>query len=679
MIRDMGRIRASAQRVPPWALLVSIVALSTLVRTVAGAFVSTPWIMADEVVYSQLGRNLYEHGHLWILGRPVAFYSLVYPALIGLPLALLGTHTGYAVAKALQALVMSLTAVPVYCWARELGAPRWALTAAALTVCVPGLAYSGLLMSEAAFYPVAVLAAWAATRAVATGTVCAQAFAVAALTLALLTRLQAVALVAAFVTAVLLAGRPLRRFAPSLVALGALAAAWGFWRLHAGGPASQLLGAYRAAGETSYDPVDVARFVAYHAADAAIVTGVLPFCAAALLIATTRRTEWDAPLRAYAAFAAALAGWLILEVGVFASVHVGRLAERDLLVLAPVAFVGLAAWAARGAPRPRGALLVISAVVLALVVYVPFGRFAYGNALPDSFMLAPLIELRGLRASVNLDLFAVDVVVVLLALLAFVPRRRLWTVAAATAFLLLSTSALAGRSVVREARKLRDTLVADDASWIDHTVAANVAYVYDGNPYWNAVYENVFWNRRLDAVYDLAANDVPGPLPQAPIGPRRTGLLVDRDGRPVTARLLVGEDALTFFGTPLAYAPSSHLTLWRTGPRPRLGSWLAGMDVYSYTGGDGEFSASGDVASHAQLTIYACNGGRVKVQLATTAARLAQLKLDGRVVANLSFVPLWGQLRVVALPRGRPARTCELEISSPQGLVHVLRLELHRA
>jgi hypothetical protein len=675
----MGRIRASAERLPPWAALVGIVGLSTLVRAAAGAFVPTPWIMGDEVVYSQLGRNLYEHGHLWLLGRPVPFYSLVYPAFVGLPFMLFGTHAGYAVAKVAQSLAMSLAAVPVYYWARELASTRWALVAAALTVCVPGLAYSGLLMSEAAFYPLAVFAVWATARAVATGTMRAQAFAVGALGVALLTRLQAVALVAAYITAVLLVGRPIRRFVSSLGALAVLAAAWGVWRLHAGGPASQLFGAYRAAAETSYDPGDVARFVAYHLADAALVGGVLPFGAAALLIASAWRTDRDPALRAYAAVAAALTGWLVLEVGAFASVHVGRLAERDVLVLAPVAFVGLAAWSSRGAPRPRGALVTICAGVLALVVFVPFGRFAQADALPDAFMLAPLIELRGLRRSVNLDLFAVDVVVVLLALLAFVPRRRAWVVAATTALVLLSTSIFAGHAVARESGKLRDTLVADDASWIDDATDANVAYVYDGDPYWNAVYENVFWNHRLHAVYDLAANDVPGPLPQAPIGPRRDGLLVDRDGRSVSAPLLVGEYALTFFGKPLAYAPSSRLTLWRVGPRPRLGSWLAGMDVYTYTGGDGEFSASGDVASHAQLTIYRCNGGQVKVQLVATAARLAQLKLDGRVVANLSFVPLYGQVRIVRLPNDRPARTCDLEISSPNGLLHVLRLELHRA
>jgi len=38
---------------------------------------------------------------------------------------------------------------------------RWAYAAAVLTLVMPGLAYSGLLMTEAAFLPITVLAAWA--------------------------------------------------------------------------------------------------------------------------------------------------------------------------------------------------------------------------------------------------------------------------------------------------------------------------------------------------------------------------------------------------------------------------------------------------------------------------------------------------------------------------------------
>ncbi len=38
---------------------------------------------------------------------------------------------------------MSLTAVPVFLWARPVAGARWALAAAGLTVLIPGLVYSG--------------------------------------------------------------------------------------------------------------------------------------------------------------------------------------------------------------------------------------------------------------------------------------------------------------------------------------------------------------------------------------------------------------------------------------------------------------------------------------------------------------------------------------------------------
>ena len=53
---------------------------------------------------------------LSIFGGGTALYSLVYPALAGLPLVAFGLDHGYTVLKAIQALVMSLTAVPVYLW-----------------------------------------------------------------------------------------------------------------------------------------------------------------------------------------------------------------------------------------------------------------------------------------------------------------------------------------------------------------------------------------------------------------------------------------------------------------------------------------------------------------------------------------------------------------------------------
>jgi hypothetical protein len=196
------RVRVPARSAPFWLPLAGIVALSAILRFWGALAIPAPWIAADEMVYAELGRNLVQSGKFEILGHPTGFYSLVYPLLAGLPLSLSDVGLGYGLLKALQAVVMSLAAVPAYFWGRELMSHRWALLAAALTVAIPGLAYSGLVMTEVAFYPVAVLAAWALARALVRPTPRNQAFLVGAIVLAAATRLQALVLLPVVVTAV---------------------------------------------------------------------------------------------------------------------------------------------------------------------------------------------------------------------------------------------------------------------------------------------------------------------------------------------------------------------------------------------------------------------------------------------------------------------------------------------
>ena len=129
-----------------WIALAGLVVLSTAVRGLWASRVPTPWINGDETIYAELGRSLWQTGHFRILGEPTRFYTLVYPTLVGGPLSLHDLQLGYTVLKWLQALVMSLAAIPVYLWGGSLVSRGWALTAAALTLAVPGLAYSGLVM-----------------------------------------------------------------------------------------------------------------------------------------------------------------------------------------------------------------------------------------------------------------------------------------------------------------------------------------------------------------------------------------------------------------------------------------------------------------------------------------------------------------------------------------------------
>src|SRR4029079_4934261 len=107
-------------------------------------------------------------------------------------------------------------------------------------------------MSEVAFYPVVVLAAWATAAAVESPTWRRQLLCVGAVAVAVGTRLQAVVLLGALPCAILLDAafrrQPLRlrRFTPALGAMALLAAIWGASRV---GAHESVLGAYgRASG-----------------------------------------------------------------------------------------------------------------------------------------------------------------------------------------------------------------------------------------------------------------------------------------------------------------------------------------------------------------------------------------------------------------------------------------------
>src|SRR5205085_5584277 len=127
-----------------------LLTVSTPVRFWGGTLVPSPVINPQRIIYGAPGRGLFPDGAVRIFGRPTEFISLVYPALVGGPLSLGNLERGYHLLKLVQALVMSLAAVPAYLWARSLGARGWAFLAALLTVAIPGLAYSGLIMTEVA-------------------------------------------------------------------------------------------------------------------------------------------------------------------------------------------------------------------------------------------------------------------------------------------------------------------------------------------------------------------------------------------------------------------------------------------------------------------------------------------------------------------------------------------------
>ena len=638
----MRRILAS----PTWMLLAALVGVSAALRSWAGGAVLTPWIAPDELIYADLGRSLWHTGHLALLGNPTSYFSLVYPALAGLPLSLKDHQAGYNLLKALQAVVMSLAAVPVYLWGRELVSRDWALVAAALALAPASLAYSGLIMTEVAFYPLFIVAAWALARTVAEPTLLTQAIALAMIVLLFATRVQAIVLVPAYLTAVGIdagiarSSRRLRACVPLLGAIVLLGVTWSAWQLRHGGPLTKVLGGYQAAGETGYGLGAALRFIVYHFGDVVLISGVVPFCALIVLtsIAATRGED-DPRVRAFLATTVALTFWVTVEVGVFASRHVGYAAERNLFPLIPLLLLGLVLWLQRGAPRPPLASALAAVVALLLLVVFPFEAFTTLAAMPSAFTQIPLLDL---TPRVNLDLVVPLVAAALLAACALLPRRIL---AVGIPVLLLALGAAASvsasRFIATQSGIVQYLTIGPDKTWLDDNANGTVTFLYSGQTNWEVPWQTRFWNSHLDAAARFLGVPIPGGLPSPSVGPTVDGTLVaDRTGIPIDTDYVVASNYFALVGTEMM-RPRPDVVLWRVEQPARLTRWLQGV---AYEG----LVASG----RARLYVYACKGGTLRGKLSTDAARVVTVTRSGQPYTSIALQP--GQSRSIAIPVGTP-------------------------
>src|SRR5436305_5512289 len=112
--------------------------------------------------------------------------------------------TTYGLAKAINAVLMTATVVPLYFWARRLVSPLYGLVAVALVLLMPSLTYSGMLMTENAFLPAFVLAAFAMALALERPNFWRQVFAFATILLATAVRYQGLVLLLVLPTAIVL-------------------------------------------------------------------------------------------------------------------------------------------------------------------------------------------------------------------------------------------------------------------------------------------------------------------------------------------------------------------------------------------------------------------------------------------------------------------------------------------
>jgi hypothetical protein len=655
-------VRARALALPLWTWVGMVVVCSAVVRIALAHRMVAPWIMVDELIYSELAKSLASHGRLLVRGVPSTGYGFVYPALIA-PAWRLHTSVpdAYATAKQINAVVMSLAAIPAYALARRVVAPGPSLVVAVLAVLVPSMLYTGTLMTENAFYPLFLLACFVLVVMLERPTPVLQVAVLVVCGICFATRAQAVALLGAAVVAPVLHGlierdlRPrLRRFATLYAIVGiAVVAALAVTTLRGRSPL-ELLGAYRAATGSGYSAGDVLRYLLWHVAELDLYVGIVGFAALLALWLAPRAAAPAA--RAYAAATLPVVVLLVVEVAIFASRQSFRIEERNDFYVTPLALVPLAGFAAGALPRRRIPLLAAGLVAGVLPVAIPFARFVNPSAVSDTLALLPWwwLQDQGIHFG-PLRLVALAVGLAAAAAFVLLPRRVLPVLVLATGvyFVLVSVVAENGRHGMRQASVggLWAGIRMPHPDWIDRRVgsSADVAFLWhyagETRPLWN----NEFFNRSVGTVYTLDGPDpADGGLPETPVRERPDGTLVDAAGRAQRVRYAVSFQDIA--GRLLARDTGIGLGLYRVdGPLVFL-TQVHGVYPDSW---------AGRVVTYRRLR---CTGGTLTVRLGTDEHLFDRTQVvtaheNGRAVGRAEIVPGRQPSLVVPLRPG-PLGTC---------------------
>jgi hypothetical protein len=559
---------------------------------------------------------------------------------------------------------MSLTVVPAYLLARRLVGRPAALGAAALTVLVPSMLYTGMLMTENVFYPLFVWFCLALVRALESPTVRRQLTVLALCGLAYATRAQAVALVPAIVVAPLLLGvieKNVRGAARSFVVTYAILVGGVVLALAAtvlrGRSLLSLLGAYRAATTSSYSTPEIAKFLLWHVAELDVYLGVIPF--AALLALWLSARSLPPAGRAFAAASLPVFAFLIAEVAAFATQpSVQRIEERNMFYVAPLALIALFAVGARLVPARRSVLVAAGVVAAVLPLTFPFGRFITTSAQADTFALLPWWWLHDHGLPTHDVRFAAFAGAVVATALFAVLQGRLFVVLpllVGVAFILTNVNVANGpRGIhVNSVGTLFAGIKVAHRDWIDRAVGhdADVSVLWPGRGDVHTVWENEFFSRSVHTIYDLNG-PTPGGLPETAVHKVRAGRLEDASGKVVRAQYALADEASDVEGKVVASDPRQGVNLVRVDGPLVLQTHVSGVFSDSWSG------------RQVGYTRFDCTGGRLSVVLQSDPHLFTTDQIvtatTGSQVLGIAHVPPTGLRRLTVPLRPNGARICRV-------------------
>jgi hypothetical protein len=624
--------------IPARFVLAAIVGVSFAARLVAALAHATPLYFPDEYIYATLARSLAETGRPLIRGTSASFPALLEP-LLAAPFWLAGDPMlAYRLTQGLNALAMSLAAVPVYLLCRRLGlGSGFSLGSAAISVATPNLLYASFVLADPIAYPLVLGAICAGVHALARPARGSQLAFVALAGLATFARVQYVVVPVAFVAAaVLLERRRVLRahgLPLALLAVPALAAS-------ALGP-GRLLGYYSGVAHLDVELGEVVHWAGVDAMMLAYSAGwvLVPGALIGLALALLRPR---APAeRAFAVLALLFAAGIFLEASLYAASGSTRYQERYLMTLVPLVVPAFGLFAARARPR-RLALLPLAAGLLLLSVLVPLSGFTAAENKQDSPLLFAVFRLESAIGTAD-GALAVAVAAALLSALAVAVGSNRSGVALAFA-LTVGVGAVASAAAfdfdARNARNVRDAHLPADLRWIDHSGLRSVVLVQTPAAPKGRALEQLFWNTSVTGVVYLKGAHPTDAFGAEPVRVADDGrLLVDE--RPLRRPLLVenyGVRAELAGATRVAEGAS--FELWRPNGTPRFSLLTSGL------------FADGWLARTGSITVWPDGSGRAR---GTLTLRLSlppgtertPMRFSGQEVERVVRVSPGGSARAV--------------------------------
>lgn len=274
--------------------------------------------------------------------------------------------------------------------------------------------------------------------------------------------------------------------------------------------------------------------------------------------------------------------------------------------VAPLLFLALALWLAKGMPRPLVITAVAAFVPAALLLSLDLRGLLNTGILSDTFGLIPLLRLTGTFSVGTVEVLMLVGGAVAALAFALLPRKLAGVVLPAALALFLALASYSVQGSIRDhSRATLGLTYPSEPSWIDERIGedAEAAYLYGvtGDLVGEAqiLWQTEFWNRSVGTVYRLGPPE-PAALPEsAATFDTATGRISEARSTPYA----VAPNTVQLDGRLLAQA--GRLSLYRVDPPMRLATLLGGLY------GDGW------MASDAALTHYAKpdSPGRLRVRV----------------------------------------------------------------